>query len=191
MHLWQFIERGSNVLSAVLSTQLPWFTFPICLSQTALSRGWKEERWPVNSMSLYSTINSRRMNQRCVFLFEHLSQLPTFPVKMSVGVNCESSLFQPIIVILVEQWPPVVIVIIMAAQGVVGRNQAHTQSARLQRPTFKWPELCYCNITWCTGAQKYSPKSLHHERSIISSQSALSLSSFHGINDLGYILYIT
>lgn len=43
VHLWQFIERGSNVLSAVLST-LPWFTFPICLSQTALSWGLKEER---------------------------------------------------------------------------------------------------------------------------------------------------
>lgn len=68
VHLWQFIERGSNVLSARLSTQLPWFTFPICLSQTALSWEWKEGWWPVNSTTLYLTMNSLHTYSQCVHI---------------------------------------------------------------------------------------------------------------------------
>lgn len=76
MHLWQFIERGSNVLSAVLSTQLPWFTFPICLSQTALRWGSKEERVPVNSISLYLQVKVKIISP--IYEFEQTPQQQKF-----------------------------------------------------------------------------------------------------------------
>lgn len=92
VHLWQFIERGSNVLSAALSTQLPWFTFPICLSQTALSREWLEERRPFNSTTTNLALKSIYIKQNKISALTDI--LTTFHEKEYVASNISLFLFK-------------------------------------------------------------------------------------------------